>query len=193
MSETKSIMIAGVGGQGTLLTSRILGNVLLSGGFDVKISEVHGMAQRGGSVVTFVRYGERVFSPVIDFGEADYILSFELSEAARRLPFLKENGIMIINEQKISPMPVITGMAEYPTEITEKIRAAGANVKTIDALRLALDAGSSKAVNIVLLGMFSAIFGQPIKLWELALESEIKPELLDLNKKAFELGRKDGI
>ena len=189
MSDNKSVMIAGVGGQGTLLTSRIIGNVLTACGFDVKLSEVHGMAQRGGSVVTFVKYGRKVFSPVIDFGEADFILCFELLEAARRLPYLRDNGKMIINNRRISPMPVITGAAEYPEGILGKIRGLGADFIAADALSLALEAGSAKAVNTVMLGLFSAISEFPSSAWEKALKEEIKPGFFELNKKAFLLGR----
>ncbi|MCL1828869.1 MAG: indolepyruvate oxidoreductase subunit beta [Oscillospiraceae bacterium] len=192
MSDNKNILIAGVGGQGTLLTSRILGNVLTTAGFDVKISEVHGMAQRGGAVITFVKYGKKVYSPVIDFGEADFILCFERLEAARRLPYLKDTGIMIISDQRISPMPVITGNAEYPERIIERIKETGANVRSADALSLALEAGSPKSVNIVLLGLFSTILEFSAETWDRALEAEIKPVFLDLNKKAFALGRAAG-
>ena len=132
--ETKSIMIVGVGGQGSLLASRLLGNVLLAQGFDVKVSEVHGMSQRGGSVVTYVKYGDKVYSPVIEKGEADAVISFELLEAARCLPYLKKGGHLITSTQQIDPMPVITGAAEYPENLVEKLRAAGAELVAVDAL-----------------------------------------------------------
>ena len=118
MAETKAIMLVGVGGQGTLLASRILGNVLLSAGYDVKVSEVHGMSQRGGSVVTYIKYGDKIFSPVIEKGEADVIISFEELEAARWLPYLKKGGKIITNSQQINPMPVIMGVQEYPENLT---------------------------------------------------------------------------
>jgi len=126
--ETKSIMIVGVGGQGSLLASRIIGNVLLSQGYDVKVSEVHGMSQRGGSVVTYVKYGDKVYSPVIEKGEADIIVSFELLEAARWVSYLKKNGHLITSTQTLDPMPVITGNAEYPADIAEKIEALGIDI-----------------------------------------------------------------
>ena len=154
----KSVMIVGVGGQGTLLASRMLGRVMLDAGYDVKVSEVHGMSQRGGSVVTYVRWGERVESPVINEGEADILLAFEQLEAARFLPYLKEGGMVLTNTQQIDPMPVITGAAAYPDGLIEKMQAAGIDVDAIDALSLAEAAGSAKAVNIVLMGRLSRWF-----------------------------------
>lgn len=189
MSGTKSIMIVGVGGQGTLLASRILGNALMAQGFDVKVSEVHGMSQRGGSVVTYIKYGERVFSPIIDRGEADFILAFERLEAARWLSYLKEGGKLIVNDQRISPMPVITGAMEYPKDILEKIIDLGTAVIPVDALGIALKAGSSKAVNVVLIGLLSSIMDFPQNIWQEALEKAVPARFLELNKKAFELGR----
>ena len=141
---TKNIMIVGVGGQGTLLASRVLGNTVINEGYDVKVSEVHGMSQRGGSVVTYVKYGEKVYSPIIDKGEADIILAFETLEAYRALPYLKKGGKMIINNQEINPMPVIIGKAEYPQDICKKL-AEKADVKVVDALSLAEEAGNFKA------------------------------------------------
>lgn len=189
MNDTKAIMIVGVGGQGTLLASRILGNVLLSQGYDVKVSEVHGMSQRGGSVVTYVKFGKKVYSPIIDRGEADYILSFERLEAARWLPYLKEGGKIIVNDQRISPMPVITGAMGYPQDILAKIKSTGANLITVDALSLAEEAGNSKSVNVVLMGLLSSMMDIPTQAWQEVLEATIKPKFLDVNKKAFELGR----
>ena len=187
--ETKNIMIVGVGGQGSLLASKLLGHLLLSQGYDVKVSEVHGMSQRGGSVVTYVRYGDKVFSPVIDKGEADYIVSFELLEAARWLPFLKKDGQIVTNTQQIDPMPVITGAAEYPENLVEKLKASGAKVDALDCLSLAEEAGSSKAVNIVLLGRLSHYFDLPDEAWMKSLEANVPAKFLDMNKKAFELGK----
>ena len=152
MTGVKSVMIVGVGGQGSLLASKLLGNVLMAQGHDVKVSEVHGMSQRGGSVVTYVRYGDRVYSPIVARGEADAIVSFERLEAARWLPYLKQGGRLIVNDQRISPMPVITGTMEYPADIIEKLRGKGADVVACDALALAGQAGSAKAVNVVLMG-----------------------------------------
>jgi indolepyruvate ferredoxin oxidoreductase beta subunit len=187
--ETKNIMIVGVGGQGTLLASKLLGRLLLGKGFDVKVSEVHGMSQRGGSVVTYVRWGEKVYSPIIDKGQADVILSFELLEAARWLEFLKPGGRIITNTQQINPMPVITGAAAYPENLAEKIRATGIDLDAIDALALAEEAGSSKAVNIVLMGRLSKWFDFTEEEWLQAIEPSVPPRFLEMNKKAFSLGR----
>ncbi len=187
--ETKSIMIVGVGGQGSLLASRLLGSVLLDSGFDVKVSEVHGMSQRGGSVVTYVKYGDKVYSPIIEKGEADIVVSFEMLEAARSLPFLKKGGLLVTSTQQIDPMPVITGAAAYPEELAEKIKAAGAEIVTADALSLAEQAGSAKASNVVLMGVLSKYMDFPAELWQNALEKCVKPQFLDMNKNAFELGK----
>lgn len=188
--ETKNIMIVGVGGQGTLLASKMLGYVLLHQGYDVKVSEVHGMSQRGGSVVTYVRWGEKVYSPVIDKGEADAIVSFEKLEAARWLEYLKPEGQIITNTQVVEPMPVITGAAEYPDSLVEKMQAAGAKVDAGDFLALAEEAGSAKAVNIVLMGRLSTYFPEiPHQSWQEAMDACVPKKFLELNKRAFELGR----
>ena len=187
--KTKNIMIVGVGGQGSLLASKLLGRILLDRGYDVKVSEVHGMSQRGGSVVTYVRYGDKVASPVIDRGEADFIVSFELLEAARWLSYLREGGAIVTNTQQVEPMPVITGAAEYPADLVEKMRARGAKVDAFDALAAATEAGSSKAVNIALMGRLSNYFDFPESAWEEALEKSVPAEFLELNKKAFRLGK----
>ena len=184
--ETKNIMIVGVGGQGSLLASKLLGHLLMEQGHDVKVSEVHGMSQRGGSVVTYVRYGDKVSSPVIDRGEADYIVSFELLEAARWLSYLKPDGQIVTSTQQIDPMPVITGAAAYPENLVEKMRAAGAKVDALDCLKLA---GSAKAVNIVLMGRLSHYFDLPDEAWQKSLEAMVPPKFLELNQKAFELGK----
>ena len=190
--ETKSIMIVGVGGQGSLLASRLIGNVLLSQGFDVKVSEVHGMSQRGGSVVTYVKYGDRVNSPVIEKGEADIIISFEQLEAARWLPFLKKGGHLVTSTQQIDPMPVITGAAVYPENIIEKLKAQGVDVVAADALTLAEEAGNPKASNVVLMGVVSTKMGFGEEVWIKALEECVPPKFIELNKKAFALGRNAG-
>ena len=187
--ETKNIMIVGVGGQGSLLASKLLGHIAMEQGYDVKVSEVHGMSQRGGSVVTYVRFGDKVFSPVIDRGEADFIVSFELLEAARWLSYLKPNGQIVTSTQQIDPMPVITGAAEYPENLVEKMRAAGAKVDALDCVALAEQAGSVKAVNIVLMGRLSHYFDLPDEAWQEALEAMVPKKFLELNRKAFELGR----
>jgi len=184
-----SILISGVGGQGTLLTSRILGNLAINSGYDVKVSEVHGMAQRGGSVVTYVRYSsEKVFSPLIDEGGADIILAFEELEACRALKYLKEGGIMIVNTQRINPMPVITGVAVYPGDTLERIASGGVKIITADALGMAVSAGNLKAVNVAILGVLAAVWDFPKEKWLESLKITIPAKLLDLNLKAFELG-----
>ena len=187
--ETKNIMIVGVGGQGSLLASKLLGHLLMEQGYDVKVSEVHGMSQRGGSVVTYVRYGEKVASPVIDRGEADFIVSFELLEAARWLSFLKPGGQIVTSTQQIDPMPVITGAMQYPENLVEKMKAAGAKVDALDCLSLAKEAGSSKAVNIVLMGRLSHYFDLPEEAWQKSLTAMVPPKFLELNQKAFALGK----
>ncbi len=187
--KTKNIMIVGVGGQGSLLASKLLGRLLLTRGYDIKVSEVHGMSQRGGSVVTYVRFGDKVYSPVIDKGEADYIVSFELLEAARWTEFLKPGGKIITNVQQINPMPVIIGAAEYPAELVAKIQTAGIEVDAFDALTLANEAGSSKAVNIVLMGHLSKNFDFTLEEWMEAIEQSVPAKFLELNKKAFIMGR----
>ena len=185
----KNIMIVGVGGQGSLLASKLLGHLLLTRGYDVKVSEVHGMSQRGGSVVTYVRYGDKVYSPIIDKGEADLIVSFEQLEAARWIEYLREDGVVVTNTQQTDPMPVITGAAEYPAELIEKMRAKGARVDAIDALSLAEQAGSSKAVNLVLMGRLSRYFDFSDDVWQDAIGACVPAKFLELNRRAFALGR----
>ena len=187
--ETKSIMIVGVGGQGSLLASRIIGNVLLSQGFDVKVSEVHGMSQRGGSVVTYVKYGDKVYSPVIEKGEADIIVSFELLEAARWLSYLKKGGHLITSTQTLDPMPVITGAAQYPTDIVEKIKGQGVDIIAADALSLAEEAGNAKASNVVLMGLIASKMSFDDEVWKDAVKQCVPEKFLELNLKAFELGK----
>lgn len=187
--ETKSVMIVGVGGQGSLLASRLLGNVLLSQGFDVKVSEVHGMSQRGGSVVTYVKYGDKVYSPVIEKGEADAVVSFEILEAARCLPYLKKGGKLVTSTQQIDPMPVVTGAVEYPSGLEDQLRNSGAELVAVDALALAEDAGSAKASNVVLMGVLASRLDFPDEVWQKAIEECVPSKFLELNKKAFELGK----
>lgn len=191
MSESKSIMIVGVGGQGSLLASRILGNVLLSQGYDVKVSEVHGMSQRGGSVVTYVKYSEgKVYSPIVELGEADAIISFEVLEAARYVSYLKKGGKIIVSDQQIDPMPVITGAAQYPADIVKKIRDKGVHILDLDALSLAKEAGNAKAANVVLMGALSNIMDFDEQVWLDAVRACVPQKFLELNLKAFDLGRK---
>ncbi|MBE6754752.1 MAG: indolepyruvate oxidoreductase subunit beta [Ruminococcaceae bacterium] len=187
----KSILIVGVGGQGTLLASRLLGNALVTTGYDVKVSEVHGMSQRGGSVITYVRYADgedKVASPIIDLGEADVILSFELLEAARYLPYLKKGGTIVSSTQRIDPMPVITGQAEYPDEIAAKLMAKGARVIAVDALSLAEDAGSAKAVNVVLLGLLSQHLDIKREVWLDTIKTGVPEKFREMNLAAFDKG-----
>ena len=185
---TTNIMITGVGGQGTLLASRILGNAFLSKGYDVKVSEVHGMSQRGGSVVTYVKYGDEVASPVICRGEADILLSFELLETARWLPYLKKGGIVVTSTQQMNPMPVIMGAAAYPENIAEKIEAKGVKLMKADALAIAEKCGNSKASNVVLIGMFAKHSELPKEVFVEAVKQCVPPKFLELNLAAFEAG-----
>ena len=183
-----NVMIVGVGGQGTLLASRVLGAAMIASGYDVKVSEVHGMSQRGGAVVTYVRAGEKVYSPIVNMGEADMILAFEQLEAARWLPYLKKDGRLITSTQQIDPMPVVTGAAKYPEDVLKAIQAAGAELVTVDALRLALEAGSVKAVNIVLIGVMARQTDIPKEVWMEAVRSTVPSRFLEMNLKAFEAG-----
>ena len=185
---TKNILIVGVGGQGTLLASKVMGKVFLDSGYDVKVSEVHGMSQRGGSVVTYVRYGDEVYSTLIDKGEADILLSYEALEAARWLPYLKKDGVVITNTQRLNPMAVVMGKATYPDDILEKIKAAGVNPVEVDALALAEEAGSAKSVNVVLLGIAAKHIGLDKQLWLDAVKSTVPPKTVDMNVAAFEKG-----
>ncbi len=182
-----NIMIVGVGGQGTLLASRILGNLAIKQGYDVKVSEVHGMSQRGGSVVTYVKYGKKVYSPVIDKGEADIILAFEMLEAMRALPYLKKGGRMIANTQHMNPMPVITGAMEYPENIEQKL-SEKINLITVDALSLANEAGNIKAVNVVLIGLLAKSMEIDKNIWLDTIAETVPAKFLEINLKAFEMG-----
>lgn len=189
MTDITNILIVGVGGQGTILASRVLSGVIQKMGLDVKVSEIHGMAQRGGSVVTQVRYGKGVASPIITQGEADIILAFEKLEALRWLSYLKKGGSILINDQRIDPMPVIMGSAEYPLDAIETIQSLTDNVIVIDALQIALDAGNPKSVNVVLLGLLSKYLQINNEYWLEALEENVPAKFLDANIKAFEAGR----
>ena len=184
-----NVMIVGVGGQGSLLASKLLGYLLLHQGLDVKVSEVHGMSQRGGNVVTYVKYGEKVYSPVVGKGEADFIVSFETLEAARWVEYLKPNGKIIVSKQQIDPMPVITGQAEYPKDLIGMMRDYGFEVTVVDGLALAEEAGSAKAVNLVLMGVMSNHFSFPEEAWQEAIDACVPAKVLELNRRAFALGR----
>ena len=185
--NTTSIMITGVGGQGTLLAVRVLGNMALRQGYDVKVSEVHGMSQRGGSVVTYLRYGDKVYSPIIEKGEADVILAFEKLEALRCLPFVKKCGRIVVNDQQIDPMPVITGAAEYPDGIIEKLQAR-AEVSVVPAIRIAEEVGNARTANVVLLGSYARTSGIPKDEWIEVLKGTVPAKFIDVNIQAFERG-----
>ena len=187
--KTTNIMIVGVGGQGSLLASKLLGRLLVNEGYDVKVSEVHGMSQRGGSVVTYVRFGDKVYSPIIDKGEADFIVSFEMLEAARYAEYLAPGGKIIVNTQKIDPMPVVVGAMEYPGGALENLTEAGLSVDAIDALTPAIEAGTAKAVNIVLMGRLSKSLSISREAWLSAISETVNPKFAEMNKRAFLLGR----
>ncbi len=184
---TKNIMIVGVGGQGTLLTSRIIGKVALEAGYDVKISEVHGMAQRGGSVVTFVRYGDKVYEPVVEEGQADVIIAFERLEALRYAHFLKDDGALVINDCKIEPMTVVIGAREYPENIIETL-SDNYNVSAIDGQKIALELGNSKVLNSVVLGFAAHAIGFDEADWLKVIENTVPPKTIEINKVAFTKG-----
>ena len=186
--ETRNIVIVGVGGQGSLLACNLMGKALMIEGYDAKVSEVHGMSQRGGAVVTYVRCGKKVYSPIVDKGQAELLVSFELLEAARWFELLAPGGTVVTNTQKINPVPVIMGVAEYPENLTGKFEKLGAKVDAIDALALAEEAGSSKTVNIVMMGRLSKYFPFSKETWHKALEETVPPRFLEMNRKAFELG-----
>ena len=188
MAQVKNILIVGVGGQGTLLASKLMGKCFVDKGYDVKVSEVHGMSQRGGSVVTYVRYGEKVYSPVIEKREADIIIAFEQLEAARWLEYLKPDGILIANTQRIDPMPVIMGAAKYPENILDKLEQKGVKVISVDALDLAVKAGNPKSTNVVLLGVTARFLGFERDMWIDIIRSTVPEKMLDINVKAFDLG-----
>ncbi|MBQ2981352.1 MAG: indolepyruvate oxidoreductase subunit beta [Lachnospiraceae bacterium] len=185
--ETKNIMIVGVGGQGTLLTSRILGGIAMASGYDVKLSEVHGMAQRGGSVVTFVRYGESVAEPIVEEGCADVIIAFERLEAKRYAHFLKKDGVMIINDQRIDPITVVTGAATYPEGIIEELQKDN-KVFTVNAMEEAKKLGNSKVFNIIVLGIAAKHMDYSKEQWLQVIENTVPPKTIEINKKAFEIG-----
>ncbi len=181
---TKNIMIVGVGGQGTLLTSRIIGKTALAAGLDVKISEVHGMAQRGGSVVTFVRFGKSVCEPVVEEGQADVIISFERLEALRYAHFLKKDGVLVVNDCKIDPMTVVIGAKTYPENIIENLKTEH-SVYTIDGQTIALELGNNKVLNSAVLGYAAKAIGFDKELWLDVLSSTVPQKTVDINKAAF--------
>ena len=190
-NNTKNIMIVGVGGQGTLLTSRILGGITVDAGYDVKLSEVHGMAQRGGSVVTFVRYGEKVAEPIVEEGQADLLIAFEKLEAKRYAHFLKKDGVLVVNEQRIDPITVVTGVSTYPENIVEELEKEY-TVYKINAMDEALKLGNSKVFNIIVLGMAAKHMDFSKEDWLKVIEKTVPPKTVDINKKAFLLGFEGG-
>ena len=190
-NNTKNIMIVGVGGQGTLLTSRILGGITVDAGYDVKLSEVHGMAQRGGSVVTFVRYGEKVAEPIVEEGQADLLIAFETLEAKRYAHFLKKDGVLVVNEQRIDPITVVTGMASYPENIVEELEKEYSILK-INAMEEALKLGNSKVFNIIVLGLAAKHMDFSKEDWLKVIEKTVPPKTIEMNKKAFLLGFEGG-
>jgi indolepyruvate ferredoxin oxidoreductase, beta subunit len=187
-NKTTNVLICGVGGQGILLASEILSEVALRSGYDVKKSEVHGMAQRGGSVVSHVRYGEKIYSPLISEGDADFIFSFELMETLRYLPMLKKEGIIIINEQKISPTNTSIKSDKYPENIQETCLKYAKNVLSINALKIAENIGNNKIVNVIMLGALSRFLPLENNIWVECIKSAVKPKFLDINLKAFQEG-----
>ena len=191
MAETKNIMIGGVGGQGTLLTSRILGGITVENGYDVKLSEVHGMAQRGGSVVTYVRYGEKVTEPIVEEGQADVLIAFEKLEALRYAHFLKKDGVIIVNDQKIDPMPVVTGVAKYPEGIIEHL-SEKYKVISVDAQKEALELGNSRVFNVIILGVAASKMDFEKEQWIEVIKKKVPPKTIDINVKAFERGYEIG-
>ena len=185
---TKSIILVGVGGQGTITTSTILSKGLIDLGYDVKMSEIHGMSQRGGTVVTQIKYGDKVYSPIIGEGEADLIVSFEQLEALRALPYLKEGGTVVTDSRKIFPMPVLTGSASYPDDAIDRLNQAGCKVVVTEASKTARELGNVKAQNIVLLGQLVRQLSLEKAHWEDIIKKSFPEKLVDLNLKAFRAG-----
>ncbi len=188
MSQITNILLAGVGGQGILLASEVLSEVVMMAGLDVKKNEIHGMSQRGGSVVSHVRYGDKVYSSIIPEGEVDILFSFEMLETCRYLPLLKENGRVVVNDWKIAPPAVALGKMAYPQNLAEELREKFPATTVVSGLDLALQAGNSKTVNTVLLGALSNILDFDKNIWLEALKKMIPERLLEINLKAFELG-----
>lgn len=185
--ETKNIMIVGVGGQGTLLTSRVLGGIIQAAGYDVKLSEVHGMAQRGGSVVTFVRYGDKVYEPIVEEGQADVLIAFEKLEAMRYAHFLKKDGVMIVNDQRMDPMTVVTGAAEYPQGILDTLREKH-NVVSIDAMAEAKKLGNARVFNTIIIGVAARSMDFDKEQWLEVIANTVPPKTIEINQKGFLVG-----
>ena len=188
MDKDLSLLLVGVGGQGTILAAKILSEVAVQQGLDVKMSEVHGMSQRGGSVVTYVKIGPKIFSPLVEQGDADYIVAFEKLEALRWADYLKPDGTLILNEQEITPMPVVTGAAVYPPNIIEELKTRRIKLQSLDALSLAQACGNIKAANVVLMGLLARTTDIPLSIWQAALQVKVPAKFLELNQKAFLAG-----
>ncbi|BEH10266.1 MULTISPECIES: indolepyruvate oxidoreductase subunit beta [Geobacter] len=190
MSDTiTNILLVGVGGQGILLASEILSEAFMLAGFDVKKSEIHGMSQRGGSVVSHVRYGKEVHSPIVPEGEGDILFGFELMETYRYLPLLRKGGTVVANDLRISPPSVLLGQASYPDDLPDRIRALFPDFLLVDGQHLAAEAGNVRAANTVLLGAVAKRLDIPDECWHKALERMVPSKALDVNRKAFQLGR----
>lgn len=190
MNDVTSILITGVGGQGIIFASRVLAKIALESGYEVKVSEVHGMAQRGGSVVTHLRFGKHVYSPLISQGEADFIIGFEKLEAMRCLLFLKPDGCLIVNDQVINPLPVLLGKAAYPEDVDSYISGHPDRVRLVQALYMARELGDPRVVNIILLGVLAQYLDFPLNDWQQAIEKCVRPQFVELNRLAFQAGLK---
>lgn len=188
MLKPVDVLMVGVGGQGTILASRVLAQAAQAVGYDIKVSEIHGMAQRGGSVVTQIRLGEKVYSPLIVKGGADILLAFEKLEALRLLPYLKKDGVLIVNDQAIDPVPVLVGTAQYPPNIPDYLRKSVPGTLVFDATEIAARCGTSKAANVVLLGAMARRLPIERAIWEKALTERVPAKLLEVNKAAFAAG-----
>jgi len=186
---TTNVLIAGVGGQGVLLVSEILSEVCLQVGYDVKKSEVHGMAQRGGSVTSHVRFGERVYSPLIERGAADILLAFEWLEAARWVAFLGADGKAIVNDQRIAPIPVSSGVMTYPSDLMDRVSARAGGLQVVDGIGIAREIGDLRVTNIVLLGALSRHLDLEVDLWIECIGRRVPPKTVGMNLEAFERGR----
>jgi len=193
VADTKNILIVGVGGQGTILASKVIAGVALRKGLDIKVSEIHGMAQRGGSVVTQVRYGDEVHAPTITEGTADVILAFEKLEALRWLHYLREGGTVIVNSQELYPLPVLTGSAEYPGDIPDRIRSKVYRIIEVDAAEIAARCGSPKVVNTVLMGVLAGLLDSDLETWREIIRETVPPRTIDINLAAFNEGVGQGV
>ncbi len=186
--ELQSIIICGVGGQGILLASDVLSDVLIDAGFDVKKSEVHGMSQRGGDVVSTVRYGEKVYSPIVGEDEADMILAFERLEALRTLKYLKKDGKLMINDFKWDPLPVATGTLEYPEDVFERVKRKTNNIQIVDAVKVAEELGNIRVANVYLLGVLAKEMAVKRDIWESVIKRRVPEKAVEVNLKAFDKG-----